>query len=120
MQNIKIPSYREPSLASIVLLTFIGAIACMLFGYLVLPFAAAIYAVLIFTEKKTKFLFSYLVPIFSVAMNFFLNGPYSLEGISFVAVGFLIYYLYSKNRSKNETVFWVTLLILTLLDITVE
>ena len=114
MQNIKIPSYREPSLLSLVLLTFLGAMGCMLLGYIVLPFAAAFYAALIFTEKKSKFLFSYLIPIFSVAINFLLNGPYSLEGVSFAAVGFLIYYLYGKNKSKNETVFWVALLILLL------
>ena len=88
MQNIKIPSYREPSLLSLVLLTFLGAMGCMLLGYIVLPFAAAFYAALIFTEKKSKFLFSYLIPIFSVAINFLLNGPYSLEGVSFAAVGF--------------------------------
>ena len=110
----KISKINEPSLFSLVFFTFISALLCTLFGYICIPFAAGFYAVLVLAESKGRFLFSFLIPSITFALNVFLNGFYSLEGIAYVAVGLVLYFCYRKNKTKNETAFWVTSLIILL------
>ena len=102
MHYNEISRVKEPSLPSLVIFAFLSGALCTLFGYIFLPVAAGIYASLLFAESKGKPVFSYLVPVATVALNFFLNGFYSLEGVAYVVVGLVIYRLYRSGKTKNE------------------
>ena len=114
MSDNKFSNCKEPSFPSLVIFTLLSAIVCMMVGYVFVPIAAGMYSALLVAEKRGRFFFSYIIPVITVALNFFLNGFYSLEGISFAIVGFVLYLLYQKNKTKNETAFWITSIILLL------
>jgi hypothetical protein len=86
-------------------------LGCTILGYLFLPFAAATYASLLHYEKKTRRVFSYVLPVAVYTINVLINGFFSLEGIIYVAVGALLYFFTLKDRSKREAVFYLTLTI---------
>jgi len=93
----------------------LSVIGCILLGYFMLPLAAAFYAGILLYEKPNKRILSYVIPIVMFTLNLLLSGPFSLEAISYVLVGAVIYTCTSKKRSKGESVFWTTLLIAALI-----
>ena len=111
MQNIKTNAKRSPKIATLILFSLLGALGCIFLGYIFLPFAAGMYASLLICEKKDRRIFSYALPIVVIALNFMLNGLYSLEAIAYPIVGFIIYAFYKKEKSKAESAFWITLVV---------
>lgn len=105
----------KSTIVSLVLLTLVGAIGCVCFGYICLPIAAGMYAALLFLEADGKRIFSYVIPGVMFVANLLLNGFYSLEAVAYVIVGALLYWLYKKGRSKAESAFWLTSSILLLM-----
>ncbi len=95
--------------------TALGAFACTLFGYLFLPFAAASYATLIAYENQKRRIFTYATPAVMFVINLLLAGPYSLEGVAYVLVGIVIYFLAKLGKTKGEVAFWSILLLLVLM-----
>ena len=91
------------------LFTFLSAILCSLFGYLALPLAAAFYSSVLLAERNSRPFFSYVLPILSFIVNFFLNGIFSFEGIAYAIIGFIIYLAYVKSRKKAETAFYTSI-----------
>ena len=81
-------------------MTLLFGFACLLCGYLLLPLAAGFYAALLSTEKKGTRVLSYLVPLFLLVINIFLNGFYSLEAVSYVVVGAILFVGFDKRKSK--------------------
>ena len=106
---------KGASTARLFVLALLSAFGCILLGYVFLPIAAGIYAALILTEKKKTIVLSYILPVFTFALNFFMNGFYSLEGVAYAFVGFLIYLLYTKSRSKGESSFWISFSVFVLM-----
>lgn len=110
--QFKLKNYTSYPLTMLILalaaaLTVAG---CMLLGYLFLPFASAVYASILLYEKKEKRILSFIIPILFFVLNFFINGIFSLECVSYVLIGILIYICVKHSVSKGETVFWITLL----------
>ncbi len=108
---------KETSIVALSFLCLLSAIGCMLLGYIFLPVAAGIYAALILAEKKKRIVVSYIIPIVTLVANFFLNGVYSIEGGAYAAIGVLIYLLYQKSKSKGESAFWLTLVVILMMII---
>lgn len=106
---------ERPSIAQLALFTGLSGIGCILLGYLLLPVAAAFYAALLTFENKNGKIFSYVVPSVVFIINILFNGFFSLEGIAYVAVGSVLYFLYKKGRGKGESAFYVTLLLVLLM-----
>lgn len=98
-------------------LTFLFALGCTLLGYLFMPFAAASYAALLMFENKSKRFVSYIVPVLIIVVNFLLNGFYSAEAVAYIAVGVLLYFLFVKEKTKNEAACWLTLLSIALISV---
>ncbi len=96
-------------------LTVLFVVGCMLFGYLLLPPAAAFYAGILVYEKKTKRIMSYAIPAVMFTINFLLRGFYSLEAVAYIFVGVIIYLASTRKLSKGEAVFWVTLAVTVLM-----
>ena len=107
-QELNKPVSYSKNLTLLSISTFLFGFACILLGYLFLPFAAASYATLLRYEKKNRKIFSYAIPVAIYAINILFNGFFSLEGVIYVAVGVMIYLFNLKERSKNEAVFWIT------------
>ena len=83
-------------LTYLVLMLTLCALGCIFLGYIVLPFAAAYFAALIYFEKPEKRVFSYLIPVTMFLVNFIargfsLNGLLSLDAIAYVVLGVIIY-----------------------------
>lgn len=95
--------------------TLLFALGCMVFGYLLLPIAAAFFALLVLCENPNKRIFSYLVPVITVTANIFVSGLYSLEGIAYAAVGLIIFAAFRRGLSKGETAFWISLAVFVLM-----
>ncbi len=102
------PSYTK-NLTLLCISVIVFGFGCILLGYLFLPFAAASYAALLHYEKKTRRIFSYVLPVAIYTFNVLINGFFSLEGIIYVAIGAIFFLCNTKNRSKRETVFFITL-----------
>ena len=110
-QDLKKNSSYPKTLTVLAVLAAVLSFGCLLLGYIFLPFAAAAYAALLSYENKSRRIVSYILPVVVFTVNIFLNGFFSAEGVAYLAVGILIYYLYSKNVSKNELSVWLTVLI---------
>ncbi len=106
---------EKPSVATLAILTAVFGFGCLMLGYLLLPFAAAFYATLLMYETKNGKLLSCIIPVGLFILNMFINGFFSLEAIGYVIVGLIIYFSYTKNRTKSETAFWVTFAIAVLI-----
>lgn len=96
-------------------MTLLFGFACLLCGYLLLPLAAGFYAALLSTEKKGTRVLSYLVPLFLLVINIFLNGFYSLEAVSYVVVGAILFVGFDKRKSKAFTTVLATLALVFLM-----
>ena len=92
-------------------LTVLSVIGCMLFGYFLLPPAAAFYACILAYENKSKRIMSYAIPVVMFTVNLLISGIYSLEALAYLVVGVAIYFAAVKGTSKGEAVFWVALAI---------
>lgn len=103
------------SVTQLALYTALGGIGCILLGYLLLPVAAAFYAALLTFENKNGRIFSYVIPPVVFIINIIFNGFFSLEGLAYVAVGSLIYFFYRKGKSKGESAFYITLLLVIMM-----
>ncbi len=99
----------QKSLIYLVIFTALAAVSCFLFGYLTLPLAAGLYSSVLLYEKSTRRVASYILPVFTFVLNFFINGIFSLEGGAYVALGVIIYFCFVKERSKAETSFYTSL-----------
>ena len=106
----KTASYQK-NLTLLCISLILFGFGCILLGYLFLPFAAASYACLLHYEKKTRRIFSYVIPVAIYTINVLINGFFSLEAVIYVAVGAMLFLFYSKGRNKRETVFFTTLAI---------
>lgn len=95
--------------------TLLSALGCAVFGYLLLPVAATFFALLLLCENQNKRVFSYALPVITLAVNIFLSGLYSLEGIAYAAVGFIIFTAIRRGFSKGETAFWISLAVFVLM-----
>ena len=93
----------------------LSVLGCTLLGYFILPFAAAYYATILISERGTRRIATYVVPIIMFTVNFFLRGFYSLEAIAYIAVALVIYFCFTKGVSKGETVFYTTLCVALLI-----
>ena len=102
------PTYKS-QITSLSAFTALFGIGCSIFGYIFLPLAAAFYAALLVVEEKKR-IFSILIPAVVFIVNFVINGFYSLEGIAYVIFGLLIFYSYTKSKSKAATTFLLTAL----------
>lgn len=100
-------SYKN-EIAFLSIMTLVFGFLCLLFGYIMLPLAAGFYAALLAIEKKGTRFFSYVVPLLPLVVNVFINGFYSLEAISYVVIGFIIFLGYDRNKNKALTVFFAT------------
>ena len=90
----------------------LAAVGCSLLGYIILPFAASLYATLLLYENKEKRIISYVLPVIMFVVNYAINGILSLEAVSYVVIGTIIYLSYVKKRSKAEGAFIATLTLL--------
>ncbi len=106
--NFKKSVSYSKAIFTIGFLTVLFAFGSIMLGYLFMPLASATYAALLLFENKYKRILSYIIPVAVFVINFFLNGIYSLEAITYVFIGFLIYVLYSKRVKKNDAVFFLT------------
>ena len=93
------------SVAILTSLTFITGIATIFLGFVFVPFAAAFYAMLLFCEKYGRHrIFSYVAPVALIALDVLYNGYAILGSVSFLLVGFLLFFMYSTGAGKFETV----------------
>lgn len=99
------------------LFSLLFAFGCTMLGYLFFPFAAGAYAALLLFENHNKRFFSYAVPVLSFIVNFIFCGIFSEHGVAYAIVGLLIYYSYSKKRTKNECVALCAIAVAALLHI---
>ena len=93
----------------------LSAVGCSLLGYIMLPFAASLYATLLLYESKEKRIISYVLPVIMFVINFALNGLLSLEAVAYVIIGVVVYLSYVKKRSKAEGAFIATIVLLLLI-----
>lgn len=100
-------SYTK-TISLLVLLTALSLFGCTQLGYLFLPFASAFYAALLLYDKTPKKILSIILPTLFFAVNFLFEGVYSLEAVSYAAVGIIIYFAVTKGMSKGETAFYLT------------
>ena len=97
------------SIAILTALTIFSGIATILFGFLVVPFASAFYAMLLFCEKYgNRRMFSYISAGAIISLGFFFGVSSILYTVAAVLVGFLIYFMYSHKVGKLETVFIIS------------
>ena len=115
-EDRKYYSYKS-ELAILSVLTLIFGFSCLFLGYLILPVAAGFYAALLSYEKKDSRVLSYVIPIVPLVVNVFVNGFYSLEAISYVIIGAIIYVGFSKQKNKATIVFIATTVLLLLMGI---
>ncbi len=102
------------SVAILTSLTFITGIATIFLGFIFVPFAAAFYAMLLFCEKYGKHrIFSYVAPVALIALDVLYNGYAILGSVSFVLVGFLLFFMYSTGAGKFETVIIISAVLFT-------
>lgn len=106
--NTRLIHTEKPSVPALAILTAVFGFGCLMLGYLLLPFAAAFYATLLMYENKNGKMLSCIIPVALFILNIFLNGFFSLEAVGYVIVGLIMYFCYTKNRTKSEAVFWVT------------
>ena len=104
-------SYKN-KMVNLSLLTVLSVFGCMLAGYICLPFAASFYALLILNERSEKRVLTYILPVLLYIVNFVFNGLYSLEALTYIAIGAVIFLCYKKQISKSETAFWSMLILL--------
>lgn len=97
------------------IMTLIFGFSCLIFGYLLLPVAAGFYAALLATEKKEGRILSYIIPLVLLLANVFINGFYSLEAISYVVVGAIIFYGFDRKKNKAYTVFFAVTALVVLM-----
>ena len=93
------------NMTSIAVLTAIFGIATVFLGYLIVPISAAFYATLLISENKNKRILSYILPVTIVFLDFSLNwvnGFFSEQSIAYVVLGLVLYFCYTKKRSKCE------------------
>ena len=109
-------SYKS-ELAILSVLTLIFGFCCLLFGYLMLPVAAGFYAALLSYEKKESRVLSYVIPLVPLVVNVFVNGFYSLEAISYIIIGAIIYKGFSNKKDKAAIVFIATTVLILLMGI---
>ena len=95
----------------IAILTVVLGLCCIFVSYIALPFAAAFYAALLISENPTKRILSYVIPAAIFLANLAVNSAYSLEGVAYVLVGLVVYFMFKRGASKGECAFWVTVLI---------
>jgi hypothetical protein len=95
--------------------TFLFALLTSLFGYFALPISSAFYAAVLLCEKAEKRFFSYLLPLLTFVINFFINGIFSVEGVGYALVGIVIYFAYTKGASKADTAFYLSVLTVILM-----
>lgn len=107
--KLKRSALYNRTIAKLSVLLILSCFGCMLFGYLFMPFASALYAALLIYEEKKK-IFSVALPILLLIVNFLINGLYSLECVSYALVGLVIFFCIKRRLSKGETAFWVILL----------
>lgn len=109
-------SYKS-TITVLSILTALGGFGCMLIGYLFLPFASAFYAALLVYENPSKRIATYVLPIGIFVVNFLVKGFFSLEAVSYVAVGVIIYFAAKRGISKGEAAFWTTLTLTVLFTV---
>ncbi len=83
------------------------------FGEVLMPFAAAFYAVLLYLElsaEKQIPVCSIICGLLSILFNIFLFSPISIFGIAAVIFGIIIYIMYKFGMSKCDTSILITLL----------
>ena len=107
-------SYK-PTIIKLSVYTTLSVVGCMLWGYFFLPLAAAYYGALLTFESRGKRVMSYVIPSVLFTLNFFVRAAFSLEAISYVILGLVIYYAVKKGISKSETVVWMTIITIALL-----
>ncbi len=89
-------------------LTIIFGIGSIFLSYILTPFAAAFYAALLLAERKRKKILSLIIPIAIWLLAFAFYGPFAMEGIIYVAIGCIIYAMYTRNASKAQCAFFAT------------
>lgn len=101
-------------LASLLLIEVLLALGAMLFGELVVPFASAIYAIIIVVESKRKKIFTCTVAaLYSVlTVVFFVLNVYTLALTVSVIIGAIIAILYTSGLPKAEISFYVCIVYL--------
>lgn len=111
----KIQSLYKSETVFLSIMTLVFGFLCLLFGYIMLPFAAGFYAALLAIEKRVTRFFSYVVPLIPLVINAFINGFYSLEAISYVVVGLIIFFGYDRQKNKAQAVFLATSALIALM-----
>lgn len=101
-------SYKR-SIAFISVIYTVFAFLTTIVGYIALPFAAAFYATLLVYEREEKRVLSCVLSIVVFVFNFAFNGLYSLEGISPIILGAILYFSYKSFKSKGSTAFYMSL-----------
>ncbi len=106
---------NKNEIVTLAFLTSLFSIGCILLGYIMLPFASAYYAMLLYVEKPQKRVLSYVLPVLFFVINFVvrgfsIKGLLSLDAIVYVILGIIIYHTYKFDKSKGEGVFYATLL----------
>ncbi len=106
--NIRDGENYKGTLAKLSVLTVAFSILCTFFGYLLMPLAAATYALLLTFENRGRRVFSFLIPIVTYLINLLFMGFYSLEGIAYAIVGVIIFLLVKRGKTKGEIAFWIS------------
>ncbi len=93
----------------------LSVLGCILLGYIFLPFATAAYAALLTFESRGKRVMSYAIPAVLVTLNFLIRAAFSLEAITYIVLGVILYFAAKKGWSKSETAVWMMIVALLLL-----
>ena len=111
----KMNSAYKSELTFLSIMTVIFGFVNLFLGYLILPLAAGFYAALLLFEKKENRVLSYIIPLALLVINVFINGFYSVEAISYVIVGAIIFVGFDKKKNKAFTFFFATAALIVLM-----
>ena len=106
--NIRDGENYKSTLAKLSVLTVAFSILCTFFGYLLMPLAAATYALVLTFENRGRRIFSFVIPVVTYLINLLFMGFYSLEGIAYAVVGIIIFLLVKRGKTKGEIAFWIS------------
>ena len=90
-------------------LTFIFGVATNLLGEIFLPFSSALFAALLLFEEPKKRIFSYIVPVLTLAVAVITDGLYGLMSIQYVVIALIIFFSYICSATKAECSVYISI-----------
>ena len=93
------------------ILTFVSGFAYSIVGEIALPFSAAFCAALFLFENPKGRVFSYIVPLATVAVNVLLNGLYGFISVEIFILSVIIVLAYRYKGTKSECAVYLSIVI---------